>query len=133
MNKQSFSIAVFAAAFLLLGAGCATEKTPEPTPITEEAPQAITHPVTYNPNGLTPKEVTISVGDSIEFRNSDLKSHWPASAPHPTHSDYPEFDAKKELAPGDVWQFKFTKPGTWKFHDHLTPTNAGFQGTIIVK
>jgi hypothetical protein len=40
-----------------------------------------------------------------------------------------EFDAKAAIAPGKSFDFKFTKLGTWKFHDHLSPSSTG---SIIV-
>jgi plastocyanin len=69
---------------------------------------------------------------------------WPASAFHPTHTVYsgtslsehcPDtagtaFDACKGFLPGQSWSFKFTKAGTWKYHDHLNP---GATGTIVVE
>lgn len=121
-----------AAGLLILGAGCSQAST-EPTPATQ-APvrEGDVRPVTYNPEGITPKEINIRIGDTLEFRNSDLKPHWPASAPHPSHADYPEFDAKKPLNPGDKWSFKFLKVGTWKFHDHLNAGDSKFAGVVKV-
>ncbi len=133
MKKFSTKLAAVALATLLLGAGCA--KTPENTGTGVQAnkpPQGAVVPVTFNPNALTPSAITIKVGDSIEFRNSDLKPHWPASNPHPSHTLYPEFDSKKELQPGETWVFKFEKVGTWGFHDHLNGRNEKFSGIVTV-
>lgn len=135
MKHISLKIAALGAALILLGAGCSKDGvvTITPEPLENRPPQSTTYPITFNPSDVTPKEITIKLGDSIEFRNSDLKDHWPASAPHPSHSAYPEFDSKKALKPGDIWTFKFEKAGTWKFHDHLNGRNTKFQGTVIVQ
>jgi plastocyanin len=81
--------------------------------------------VTYNGTAYTPSQLTIKNGDVVVFKNASATSFWPASAPHPTHTNYPEFDPKKAIGPGQTWQFKFTKTGTWAFHDHLNPTVTG--------
>ena len=136
MKKTSLKLAAIGVAMLLAGAGCAKqpgELTINQEPLEQKAPQSTSYPITINPDGVTPKELTIAVGDTVEFRNSDVKPHWLASNPHPAHTDYSEFDPKTALAPGGIWTFKFDKAGTWKFHDHLNGRNLQFQGTIIVK
>lgn len=75
--------------------------------------------------GFDPGQVTIKKGTKVTFVNQDTKSRWPASAPHPTHTDYPEFDPKVAISAGSSWSFVFDKTGTWKFHDHLSPTMFG--------
>ena len=86
--------------------------------------------VTYSDSGFTPASISVKVGDTVTFKNTSSKNMWVASAPHPTHSAYPEFDAKKSSATGESYMFTFTKAGTWKYHNHLTPTAFG---TIVVE
>lgn len=81
-------------------------------------------------SGFSPGEVTINQGETIVFENKGKDSHWPASNIHPTHQIYPEFDPKKPINPGEVWEFKFSKAGEWRMHDHLNPQ---ITGKIIVK
>ncbi|MDQ3018525.1 MAG: cupredoxin domain-containing protein [bacterium] len=78
-------------------------------------------------NGITymPANLTIKAGDTVVFKNDSTGSYWPASAPHPAHTDYPEFDAKKSLGAGQNFTFKFLKTGTWAYHDHLRPVTRG--------
>ncbi|OGE73542.1 MAG: hypothetical protein A3I07_01620 [Candidatus Doudnabacteria bacterium RIFCSPLOWO2_02_FULL_42_9] len=85
--------------------------------------------VTINSNGFSPASLTVKKGTKVTFKNSDTKTHWPASAPHPTHTDYLELDPLQAIAAGGTWEFTFTKVGTWKYHDHLNPTQFG---TIVV-
>jgi plastocyanin len=54
---------------------------------------------------------------------------WVASNPHPAHTDYSAFDAKKGYAPGESYSYTFTETGTFPFHDHL---HSSLGGTIIV-
>jgi len=86
--------------------------------------------VTYTDSGFSPVPLTIKLGDNVNFKNESSAPMWVASAPHPAHTDYPEFDAKKGAGEGETYSFTFTKVGTWKYHDHLNPTRYG---SIIVE
>lgn len=86
--------------------------------------------VTFDGKSFQPQELKVKTGDVVIFRNKSKGNVWPASAPHPSHSAYPEFDAKKSLGPGQVFEFKFNKAGNWKYHDHL---NSSVTGTIVVE
>lgn len=81
--------------------------------------------VAYDSQTFSPQSTDIKLGDVVIFRNKSSADFWPASAPHPAHTDYPEFDAKKPIAPGGKFEFKFEKLGNWKFHDHLNPSAHG--------
>lgn len=89
-----------------------------------------TYEIKMTNNGFEPSTLTINKGDTVKFVNNDDTNRWPASAPHPTHTDYPEFDAKKGILAGSSWSFTFDRTGAWKFHDHLIPTMFG---TVTVK
>ncbi len=81
--------------------------------------------IDFNGKSFSPSTVTIKLGDIVIFRNKSQQNFWPASSVHPVHTDYPEFDTKAAIAPGKSFDFKFTKLGTWKFHDHLNPSSTG--------
>lgn len=81
--------------------------------------------ITYDGKAYSPSQLTIKNGDVVVFKNASDTGFWPASAPHPAHTVYPEFDPKKSVAAGQTWQFKFTKTGTWSYHDHLNPSAFG--------
>lgn len=89
------------------------------------APDIIVHEVSFSGSAFSPANLTIKNGDIVVFKNNSSKDFWPASAPHPQHTDYPEFDPKKRIAPGGTYEFKFTKTGAWGFHDHITPSAFG--------
>ncbi len=95
-----------------------------------EAPDIQVVEVGYDGSKFNPATVDIKVNDWIFFKNNSKSDFWPASGPHPSHTNYPEFDSKKALGPGQTFKFQFTKAGSWKFHDHLNPTAFG---TIQVK
>ncbi len=81
--------------------------------------------VTMGPDGYQPSTVTLKAGQAIRFVNSSDDKRWPASNIHHSHDIYPEFDPKKELAPGESWSFTFRQKGSWRMHDHLFPYMKG--------
>jgi len=86
--------------------------------------------VTYANGGFGPSVLTVPLGTMVTFRNGSLESIWVASNPHPTHTDYPGFDSKANIAAGQEYSFIFTQRGTWGYHNHLNPTEGG---TIVVQ
>lgn len=89
-----------------------------------EAKVAITAGGTFAPATLTVKK-----GTKVTWTNEGNRPVWPASAPHPVHTDYPGFDAGTDLRKGDSWSFTFDKVGSWNYHNHLLPSTTG---TIVV-
>jgi plastocyanin len=96
--------------------------TPTPTPSPTAATEAT---VTYTASGYSPSPVTIKKGGKVTFVNNSSSAMWPASAPHPSHTDYAGFDPKQGIIAGSSWTFTFDKVGTWSYHDHLNPTKFG--------
>lgn len=84
----------------------------------------------YTDSGFTPKTVTVKLGDTVTWTNKSGKAMWVASAPHPVHTDLPGFDQLKSVGKGDTYSYTFTKVGSWKYHNHLGPTDTG---TVVVK
>lgn len=81
--------------------------------------------ITYTDSGFSPSSLAIKNGQTVTFKNESTGDMWVASAPHPAHTDYPEFDAKKAYKNSESYSFTFTKVGTWKFHNHTKPSNFG--------
>lgn len=86
--------------------------------------------VTYTDSGFTPPEITVKNGQTVQFVNQSGKNMWVASAFHPKHEVFPEFDQKISVGNGEMYEFTFTKTGEWKYHNHVRPSDFG---TIIVK
>jgi|GEM_PF-3312871 len=87
--------------------------------------------VTILASGLDRPNVTIALGERVEFRNADVVRHHLASNPHPTHTDLPGFE--QDISAGGNFIFTFTRQGTFGYHDHNTPSATAFQGTITVQ
>lgn len=87
-------------------------------------------------NGFEPNRVVIAKGSAVRWTNVDTNNHWPASNPHPVHTDYPInggcigsiLDACHPLNKGESFTFTFDAVGTWQMHDHLNPA----QGMTVI-
>ena len=75
--------------------------------------------------GFEPDTISIKQGQKVTFVNDMSDYAWPASNPHPTHTDYPEFDPKLPMKVGQAWSFTFNKIGHWGYHNHLAPEMRG--------
>lgn len=80
--------------------------------------------VTISKEGFSPKSITIKVGESVTWTNSDSVSHTVNSAPHPAHTDYPSLNLGV-IKDGESKSLAFPKAGTYKYHDHLNPSLFG--------
>lgn len=122
MKTNAIIIAIVG--LVLLGAGCNQSAQP-----TQSATQATTS-VTITDSGFSPASITIHAGDTVTWTNTSSVPSWPASDPHPSHTDLPGFDALRGLGNRESYQYTFTKVGTWGYHDHLVSFH---RGTVIVQ
>ncbi|MDP2650610.1 MAG: cupredoxin domain-containing protein [bacterium] len=137
MNKNTYLVIglllVFVAAgfiFIKQKGGEVLAPTGEEVSPTSSPSTAANLEVVYTASGFSPKALTVKAGDTVVFKNNGGEDFWPASGPHPTHTNYPEFDAKKAIPAGGSYSFTFTRIGSWKYHNHLNP---GSTGTITVQ
>jgi len=117
MNKKILAIILAVAAILIVFLFYPTGKEANLNEESEKPGDRLT--ILINDGGFNPVELSIKKGETVTFSNVGENEHWPASAIHPTHQVYPEFDPKEAIAPGDSWSFKFDKEGAWRFHDHI--------------
>jgi plastocyanin len=104
-----------------------TVKTPEAEIIKKVSP--IIRTIIFNSTSYSPSILSISSGEKVTFKNESDKNMWPASDPHPAHTNFSDFDSKGVIAPGGIYEFVFEKTGTYTYHDHRTPS---IKGIIIV-
>jgi carboxymethylenebutenolidase len=92
--------------------------------------------VRYTNDGFAPQEVSIDVGDTVQFVNEGGQSMWVASDVHPTHTEYSGTslqehcgqegdDAFDQCESGDTYTFTFDKAGEWSYHNHDRATDGG--------
>ena len=122
------------------GGGSTTSAAPTDTPIPTSIPSptpmptaAITGPTqaigiiqTSSGYAFNPASLTFAVGTTVIWTNN-------TQAPHTvTSDDGKTFDsgASNPISPGSTFSFKFTKPGTYKYHCQIHPS---MMATIIVK
>jgi plastocyanin len=86
--------------------------------------------VHYTDSGYSPASIEVSVGTAVTFVNDSTQSMWTASDPHPVHTNFSAFDAKRGYKQGVSYSFTFAKAGTYTYHNHLVP---GDVGTVVVK
>lgn len=86
--------------------------------------------VIYSDDGFSPKEISVKVGQTVQFVNENSGNMWVASDDHPTHKKLPELDNKEAVKNGESYKFIFTKEGEWGYHNHIKPTAVG---VIIVE
>jgi plastocyanin len=124
----------------LVSAACAGASSPSPTsptaPVTTPAPSPspTTPTITITANGMTPLEITITVGQKVTFVNNDLRSHDVVGGVDPAHPDCPEILVAGFLTPGQSRDTGiFTVARTCDYHDHTALGVPAFQGRIVVR
>ncbi len=100
--------------------------TPTPTAAITGPTQAIGIIKTSSGYAFNPASLTVAIGTTVIWTNN-------TQAPHTvTSDDSKTFDsgASNPISPGNTFSFKFTKPGTYKYHCQIHPSMLA---TIIVK
>lgn len=85
--------------------------------------------ITIGDTGFLPQNITIKVGETVTWVNTDTANHTVDSASHPAHTAYPQLNLGI-IKPGTKASLSFPKAGTYKYHDHLNPS---LTGTITVQ
>lgn len=81
--------------------------------------------VRIKPDFFSPATTTVKVGDQVVFLNETPNYSWPASDPHPTHTNSPKFDPELPMKQGEGWVYTFSEEGSFLYHDHLDPSKRG--------
>jgi plastocyanin len=92
--------------------------------------------VKYSNDGFSPKEISVSIGQTVRFVNESSGNMWVGSAQHPTHIVYsgtslkehcPDIngDSFDQCESGSEYSFTFIKTGEWGYHNHVKPNDFG--------
>ena len=99
--------------------------TPSPTPAPVGPSSSVTIPVgaaTLGRGAYTPDDLSVAVGTTVTWMNSDAVAHT-------STSDTPGWDSEI-VAPGGQFSFAFPTAGTFSYHCAIHP---GMIGTIVAR
>ena len=128
-------VCITAAIIVVVTPACGKGSGSSPTsPTSPSTPGSAAATFTITASGVSPKTVTISVGQQVAFVNSDSRPHTMSSDPHPTHEDCPPTNDVGFLAPNQTrLTGNFTTVRSCGFHDHDNPGNNALKGTITIQ
>jgi hypothetical protein len=109
------------------GGGGSSSPSPNPGP-------AGPNTIAITSSGVSPRNITVNIGDRVTFRNDSPVVHEMGSDPHPDHTDCPEINQVGRLNPGQSRETgNLVIARTCGFHDHDRPTDTSLQGTITTR
>jgi len=135
--RRSKAPFLFAGIFLLIGLvfvvmiALKSATVSKPTKASDEVAQLQAGKVAITSSGFVPATITIKAGDTVTWTNQDSSQHQVATDPYPTEDALAGFKAEIPTAQNLTYSYKFTKVGTYTYHDHLNPLK--FKATVIVK
>lgn len=80
--------------------------------------------VAVTSSGFVPQTITIKAGTKVTWTNQAGAVVTVDSAQHPTHLVYPPLNLG-QFPDGSSVSLVFDKPGIYKYHNHLNPTQFG--------
>lgn len=112
-----------------------TQPEPSQTPASSESasPSTATEGAMMNQDknlikitssGFSPKSITIKMGESVTWENTDTENHTVNSDNHPTHTLF-TFLNLGVIKPTEKKSATPAKAGTFTYHDHLNPSLTG--------
>lgn len=120
--------------FVLAKKGNYNYNTPAASPaataiVPPGSPVQTQNTITLSTSGFSPAVLTVKVGDKVTWINQSGQEATVNSSPHPAHTDYQPLNLGS-FPDGGTLSLTFDKPGTYKYHNHLEPSQTG---TIIVQ
>lgn len=85
--------------------------------------------ISLTKDGFNPKSITAGLGDKLIWTNNTTSPTTVNSDTHPIHDLYP-FLNLGEFQPGQTVRIIMRQIGTFRYHNHLNPSQTG---TITVK
>lgn len=80
--------------------------------------------VTLASSGFEPQNITVKAGTKVTWINKSGSGATVNSAVHPTHLAYPPLNLGS-FDDGETLTLVFDTPGTYKYHNHLNPSQTG--------
>lgn len=82
--------------------------------------------VTYTDTGFGPNTVTVPTGSTVSFVNESSRDMWVATGVYPSKQLLPGFDQKAAVSKGGVYEYTFTKVGTWQYQNDKKTDDIGY-------
>ena len=86
------------------------------------APAQAAEAISITPSGFTPAQATVATGETVTWTNND-------SVSRQVVADDGAFSSPA-IAPGSTYSFRFTRGGTFSYHER---TKTTMKGTIVVR
>ena len=122
---------------IVVCAACGGTSSPLAPTTTSTSPAPVpTGPPTIiiSASGMSPLELTISVGQRVTFINNDVRSHDVVGGIDPANPECPEILQAGFLTPGQSRETGvFTTARTCNYHDHTALGVPAFSGRIIIR
>jgi plastocyanin len=117
------------------GASTVTPTTPTPVGTPSPSPAPSGPPtITITAAGMSPLDITISVGQRVTFVNNDVRPHDVVGGVDPATPECPEILQAGFLSPGQRRDTGvFTAARICNYHDHTALFVPAFSGRIIIQ
>jgi plastocyanin len=128
-------LSVAAAALAVAAAACGGSSSSNPSsPSSGCTPSSNPNTVVIQNNQVCPQTLTVARGSQVTMINNDSRAHEMDSDPHPEHTQCPELNQIDFLNPGQSRSSgNLNIARTCGYHDHMSPSTASMQGTIVVQ
>ena len=137
MMTKTFSIAATALAAACLVAACGGNDSTGPSNGgsggNTGGGSTNTTTITITSAGVSPRDITVTVGSRVTFVNNDSQPHDMDSNPHPDHTDCPALNIGFIAAGAQGISQNLNTARTCGFHDHNQPSNTNLQGIIRIQ
>lgn len=117
----SAAVLVFILTMAPAPSGTKTEVQPSAQPTTQQTNEKT---VNATKKGFEPEILKVTVGTKVTFINKSDTTADVSSAIHPTHALFPLLNLGT-FNDGGSLSVKFDKQGTYKYHNHLNPSQTG--------
>ncbi len=102
-----------------------TDRKPYGAAYNPQVTQAVSQTtISASSSGFQPGSLTIKTGDTVTWNNQSGVAISVNSAPHPAHTDYPPLNIGL-IENGASASLTFPTAGTYKYHNHLNPSQYG--------
>ena len=124
-------VVILAGGWALLKGSSKTKTTTSTAIQPTETKQVQVSPITQSQNtvtltssGFEPNIINVKAGSKVVWINKSGESATVNSDPHPVHTDYLKLNLG-EFSDGQTLELVFDKAGTYKYHNHLNPSEKG--------